>query len=390
MIALRGEIAALSKQVVRLFRDRSRNRSRRRYGKSPYRSKTPSRRVDYNFNDDFCYYHNRFGSKAKKMPGALYFCPGSGKLMTVIDAPFPIIGADFLKHFDLIIYLKRQRLINTITNLSRFCKIPTGNENITADSLSRIASIEMPNPINYDEIAKSQESDLELQNLISNPQGLQLKKIVMPKSDIPLFCDLSTGTARPYIPKEYRHRIFSQLHNMPHPGIRVTTKLILFRFVCPSIGKDCSTWSKYCIPCQKAKVIRHTKNPLGFFPDQTRRFDHMHLDVIGPFPPSDGNYYCLTMIEGIYVGNRMLLLYLQNTDIMVNHNLMENCLFNLSHACSSLVVIVVNSSSGIESGATEERLCSMTNTVYQNNTYEGYLITEKALAYFISYVSLEE
>ncbi|GFT35058.1 hypothetical protein NPIL_668461 [Nephila pilipes] len=66
MIALRGEIAALSKQVERLSRDRSRNRSRRRYGKSPYRSKTPLRREDYNFNDDFCYYHNRFGSKAKK------------------------------------------------------------------------------------------------------------------------------------------------------------------------------------------------------------------------------------------------------------------------------------------------------------------------------------
>ncbi|GFT80062.1 hypothetical protein NPIL_540521 [Nephila pilipes] len=36
MIALRGEIAALSEQVERLSRDRSRNRSRRRYGKSPY------------------------------------------------------------------------------------------------------------------------------------------------------------------------------------------------------------------------------------------------------------------------------------------------------------------------------------------------------------------
>ncbi|GFT56055.1 hypothetical protein NPIL_147471 [Nephila pilipes] len=65
MIALRGEIAALSKQVQRLSRDRSKNRSRRRYGKSPYRSKTPSRREDYHYNNDF-YYHNWFGSKAKK------------------------------------------------------------------------------------------------------------------------------------------------------------------------------------------------------------------------------------------------------------------------------------------------------------------------------------
>ncbi|GFS95582.1 uncharacterized protein NPIL_627451 [Nephila pilipes] len=61
MVELRGEIAALSKQV-----ERSKNRFRRRYGKSPYRSKTPSRRENYHFNDEFCYYHKRFGSKAKK------------------------------------------------------------------------------------------------------------------------------------------------------------------------------------------------------------------------------------------------------------------------------------------------------------------------------------
>ncbi|GFT74767.1 integrase catalytic domain-containing protein [Nephila pilipes] len=58
---------------------------------------------------------------------------------------------------------------------TNICYLP-GNENITVDSLSRIDSIEMPNSINYDEIAISQESDLELQKLITNPQGLQLKK----------------------------------------------------------------------------------------------------------------------------------------------------------------------------------------------------------------------
>ncbi|GFT97163.1 hypothetical protein NPIL_154751 [Nephila pilipes] len=66
MIALRGKIATLSKQVERLSRDRSRNRFRRRYGKSSYRSKTPSRREDCHYNDDFCCYHNLFGSISKK------------------------------------------------------------------------------------------------------------------------------------------------------------------------------------------------------------------------------------------------------------------------------------------------------------------------------------
>ncbi|GFU57027.1 gag-pol polyprotein [Nephila pilipes] len=101
----------------------------------------------------------------------------------------------------------------------------SANENITAESVSRIATIEMPNPINYDEIEKSQESDLELQNLISKPQGLQLKKIFMPNSDIPLFCDLSTGIARPYIPKVYRQRIFSQLHQYVSPRYSTQYKI---------------------------------------------------------------------------------------------------------------------------------------------------------------------
>ncbi|GFU40531.1 uncharacterized protein NPIL_427871 [Nephila pilipes] len=66
MITLRGQIAALSKQVERLSKDRLRNRCRRRYGKSPSRSKIPSRREEYHFSYEFCYYHKRFGSKAKK------------------------------------------------------------------------------------------------------------------------------------------------------------------------------------------------------------------------------------------------------------------------------------------------------------------------------------
>ncbi|GFT41231.1 hypothetical protein NPIL_670651 [Nephila pilipes] len=86
MIALRGEIAALSKQVERLSRDRSRNRSRRRYGKSP--CKTPSRWEDYNFNDDFCYYHNRFGSKAKKCREPCTFAQAPENLSLLSTAIF--------------------------------------------------------------------------------------------------------------------------------------------------------------------------------------------------------------------------------------------------------------------------------------------------------------
>lgn len=157
--------------------------------------------------------------------------------------------------------------------------------------------IQMPNPINYDEIAKAQELDPELTNLINNPQSLLIKKITLPDSNIPLYCDISTKTARPYIPKNHRQQIFDTLHGLSHPGIRATNKLIRSRFVWPSINRDCNTWAKQCIPCQRSKIIRHTKAPTGSFPDQIRRFEHVHLDIVGPLPSSEGKSYCLTMID---------------------------------------------------------------------------------------------
>ena len=172
-----------------------------------------------------------------------------------------------------------------------------GSENITADTLSRIAAITMPNPVDYEEISKSQLGDPELKDLLQNPQSLQLKQVILPEHTTPVYCDLSTGTARPYIPVSFRKQIFSLLHNLSHPGIRATTKLIRSRFIWPSLNKDCVTWSRECIPCQKAKVTRHTKTPLSSFPTQTKRFDHVHLDIVGPLPPSRGNSYCLTMID---------------------------------------------------------------------------------------------
>lgn len=55
--ALRAEIAALSQKVERLSRSRSRDRSRGRYFKSPHRQFG---------SDEFCYYHQTYGKKARK------------------------------------------------------------------------------------------------------------------------------------------------------------------------------------------------------------------------------------------------------------------------------------------------------------------------------------
>ncbi|GFT12423.1 pro-Pol polyprotein [Trichonephila clavipes] len=52
-----------------------------------------------------------------------------------------------------------------------------------------------------------------------------------------------------------------------------------------------------CEKCQRAKVFRHTKAPLSTFALPDARFARIHIDYIGPYPPSKGYKYCLTIID---------------------------------------------------------------------------------------------
>lgn len=52
------------------------------------------------------------------------------------------------------------------------------------------------------------------------------------------------------------------------------------------------------LACQKSKVVCQPKTQLASFPLPNARFDHIHLDVIGPMPPSKGNFeFLLTIVD---------------------------------------------------------------------------------------------
>ncbi|GBN84715.1 hypothetical protein AVEN_241915-1 [Araneus ventricosus] len=38
------------------------------------------------------------------------------------------------------------------------------------------------------------------------------------------------------------------------------------RYIWKSLRKDCAIWCKTCISCQKSKIDRHTKSPIGKYP----------------------------------------------------------------------------------------------------------------------------
>ena len=174
-----------------------------------------------------------------------------------------------------------------------------GTDNVVADALSRIElnAISNSSPsLDYAIVAEHQQDDEELKQLYSNP-SIELQSFPAPDANTDVVCDVSTGQPRPFIPLKFRRTVFDDLHNLSHPGIRATQRLITERYFWLGMNKDVRQWSQTCIPCQKSKVHRHIAAPLGTFATPDARFDHVHIDIVGPLPPSNGFSYLLTCID---------------------------------------------------------------------------------------------
>ena len=112
-----------------------------------------------------------------------------------------------------------------------------------------------------------------------------------------VWCDISTGRRRPYVTEKFRRKVFNSLHGLGHPSHRATKPLINSRFVWQKMNTDIANWCRYCTGCQAAKVSRHNKPVFGKFEEPTERFDHVHVDLVGPLPYSDGFMYLLTCVD---------------------------------------------------------------------------------------------
>ncbi|MEL7341755.1 MAG: RNase H-like domain-containing protein, partial [Bacteroidota bacterium] len=173
-----------------------------------------------------------------------------------------------------------------------------GKDNVVADALFRmdINAFRDVSPIDFSLLAQAQQEDPSIPDLKSSTY-LQLQDLPLPHSPGTILCDTSLPQPRPYVPPSYRRIIFDQLHSLSHPGIRASQKLVTERFVWPSINTDIRQWTRSCIKCQQAKIHRHVNAPLGTFLTPDARFDHLHIDLVGPLPPSQGFRYLLTIID---------------------------------------------------------------------------------------------
>ena len=58
--------------------------------------------------------------------------------------------------------------------------------------------------------------------------------------------------------------------------------------------------AKWCSSCkgrQTAKISCHNKPVFGKFDEPTERFDHVHINRVGPLPYADGFRYLLTCVD---------------------------------------------------------------------------------------------
>lgn len=195
---------------------------------------------------------------------------------------------------------RQERHISFISQFTTDIVHVSGPANVVADCLSRPAVDPITtSEIDFNKMAYAQEEDEELAKILNGDTkfSLDLQRIQLPNAKGKIFCDISDNKIRPFVPDSFRKNIFAHLHGMSHPGIKATQNLICQRFVWPGMRKQITEWCKQCLSCQTSKIHRHTKSPFMKIEIPDDRFNHIHIDIVGPLSPSRGFRYILTMVD---------------------------------------------------------------------------------------------
>jgi transposase InsO family protein len=114
---------------------------------------------------------------------------------------------------------------------------------------------------------------------------------------VKLFGDISTGLFRPLVPPGFRESAVAAVHRVAHPGVEATVRLVTSKFCWPGIRKYVRRYAQQCLSCQKSKVSRHVHLAPEVIAVPRRRFEHVHVDIVGPLPQSSGFSYLFTVVD---------------------------------------------------------------------------------------------
>jgi len=223
------------------------------------------------------------------------------KKFTLFTDHKPLVAA-FYSRSDQVI-MRRARQLSFISEFTNDVAHIKGEDNLVPDALSRIEinhiSFSQTADIDYEAIARAQLEDEYILSLMSGSAktALQLEEFPVTDSMNRILCDVSTSKPRPIVPEKFQKLIFDKFHNAAHSGVKATKNLIQQRFVWYNMNKDLKKWVQTCLSCQKGKILRHNKTPIQKFKLPSERFSHIHVDIIGPMPPSNGFRYLFTAVD---------------------------------------------------------------------------------------------
>jgi cleavage and polyadenylation specificity factor subunit 1 len=169
-----------------------------------------------------------------------------------------------------------------------------GKFNVVADALSRMYAVALPT-IDYQALARDQAASEEVAAYKTAVTGLVFEYLTF--QGAPVLCDVSTGTPRPVIPREWTRPVFEAIHCLSHSGVRPTQRAIAGRFVWHGLQRDIRRWCRECHACQTSKVQRHVRAPLVTRDPPDGRFLSLHVDIVGPLPVCEGMEYLFTVID---------------------------------------------------------------------------------------------
>ena len=126
---------------------------------------------------------------------------------------------------------------------------------------------------------------------------IKIETVPLPNCRFNLLIDTSTTQNRILIPPDLEQSVISHYHNMNHLGIKATQRFICARFLFKDMKSKIRDFVQTCNNCQQAKTSKHVVKQVNSIPIPNRRFEHINIDIAGPFPSSNGNTYVLVCID---------------------------------------------------------------------------------------------
>jgi cleavage and polyadenylation specificity factor subunit 1 len=174
---------------------------------------------------------------------------------------------------------RQQRHLAYISEFTTDLRHTPGSENVVADALSRpppsvaveglpvlsVPPLILPSPpppaaaadaqaVDFIELSFAQLSCPDVQAMLVSPSlSVVSKKVGVAE----VLGDVSTGVFRPLLPARFRAAAVWSLHNIHHPGVRASRRLVCASFCWPKMGCFVSALIRNCIHCQKSKIHRH-------------------------------------------------------------------------------------------------------------------------------------